>query len=268
MDDKEVFKFWKEVSPESAFSSGINECTATLFIPSYQNVRKALARIDALVPHADSVAVAFLRAEKRGLMREEPQDAPDQIMGVFYTHLVKEGVNEKHVLSLAEQSLNSLGVQEHLWEKDWPVELQIFSAQSCDGASMLLEIIKKECKKEEVKEAIIAVQNRLKLWKQNTCKVKAGSDFSKTFPLLQKHSKGLGRKKEYPGLIKELYAYLETPDEIERKALSWIDEELPAFNEILNRLAHQYRCKPSVEDINKALEKHQHIPLKDLVNVN
>src|SRR3989344_4809033 len=160
--DKEVFEFWKEVNPESAFCAGVKECVATLFIPSYHNVKKALAKIEKLECGADPVIKKFLNAEKRGLIREEPQDAPDQIMGVFYTHLVKEGVNEKHILALAEQSLNALGVQEHLWEKDWAVELQIFSAQTCDGAVMLLETIKKECKKEEVKEAIIAVQNRLK----------------------------------------------------------------------------------------------------------
>ncbi|MBS3124735.1 hypothetical protein J4211_00570 [Candidatus Woesearchaeota archaeon] len=264
--DKEVLEFWKEVNPESAFCMGVKECVAILFIPSYYNVKKALAKIEQLQRGADPAIQKFLNAEKRGLMREEPQDAPDQIMGVFYTHLVKEGVNEKHVLALAEQSLNVLGVQQHLWEESWPVELQIFSSQSCDGAVMLLEIIKKECKGEEVKEALVAVQNRLKLWKVHTCKVKlTGSDFAKTFPLLQKYSNGLGRKKEYAGIIKDLYAYMETPDEIEHKALLWIDEELPALNNILTRLAKRYKCKPTVEDINKALEKHQHVPLKELV---
>lgn len=264
--DKEIVEFWKEVSPESAFCAGVKECAATLFVPSYHNVKKALSKIESLEKGADPVIQKFLTAEKMGLMREEPQDAPDQIMGVFYTHLVKEGVNEKHLLSLAEQSLNVLGVQQHLWDEEWPVELQIFSSQSCDGAIMLLETIKKECKKGEVKDALVAVQNRLKLWKENTCKVKlTGSDFTKTFPVLQKHSKGLGRKKDYPRIIKELYAYLETPEEIESLALSWIDEELPKFNEILHRVAKRYNCKPTIEDINKALEKHQHIPLKELV---
>ena len=262
--DKEVVELWKEVNPESAFCAGVKECVATLFVPSHQNITRVLKRMDQI--KGDPVVNAFVRAEKRSLLREEPQDAPDQIMGVFYTHLVKEGVNEKHVLALAEQSLNVLGVQQQLWESSWPVELQIFSAQSCDGAILLLETIKKECKQKETRDGLVAVQNRLKLWKENTCTTKLqGNDFAAIYPVLQKKSRGLGRVKEYSHILKDAYAYSESPEEIERLAVSWIDEELPLLKKILDRVAKRYKCSSTVEEINKALEKNQHVPLKNLV---
>ncbi len=266
MIDKEVFELWKELSPSGAFGSGLKKYAGQAWIPSHKNVKKALARINKLEKTKDEVAKKFLAAMKRGLLTEEPQDPPGEVMGVFFTHLIVEGINEKHLTQLAEQCLNLLGVQEEMWEKKWPVEMQIFSAQSCDGAKMLLEVIKKKCKKQETKQAITAVQKRLDIWKKNTAKVNLKrNDFKEIYPILQKKSKGLGRKKTYRATIKDFYDYLETPEEIEKLAVSWIDEELPTFKKILQKLAKRYKCKPTVEDIDKALDKYQKVSSKKLL---
>jgi len=266
--DKEVFLLWKEVCPESAFGAGLKECAGTMWVPSHQNVKHALSRIGALKKRADPVALRFLHAFERDLVLEEPHDAPGSVMNVFYSHLVIEGIKEVHVQDLAVQCLNVLGVQEHVWEKKWPVELQIFSGQSCDGALAIIGMIKKQCKKLETKQALTALENRLKLWKEKTCHVKLKKgDFFEIYPIMQKKSKGLGRKAMYPATIKDLYDYTETPQEIETKALEWIEAESDCFAAVRALLQDRYKCEGSVEEINKALERHQKIPLKDLVKV-
>lgn len=263
--DKEVFELWKEVSPESAYGSGLKEFAGCVWVPSHHNVRKALERVAFLKKGADPVALKWLCALERGLVFEEPQHPPSGVMGVFFEHLVMEA-KERDYLSLAIQCLNVLAVQEHLWERDWPIEMRIYSAQECSGAIALLDTVKKLCKKKEAKEALTALQNRLKIWKEKTggVKLKKG-DFAEIFPLLKRKSKGLGRKEVYPRLLKDWYDYPESGEDIERLALSWIDGELPAFKDIVKKLSKKYRCEPSVESINAVLEKRQKIPLKNLV---
>ena len=268
MTDKEVFELWKELSPEAAFGSGLKKYAGHMWIPSHSNIKHALARIKKLEKKADPVAKKFLATMKRDLMIEEPQDPPGAILSVFFTHLIVEGINEKHLLSLAEQSLNFLGVQEDLWDKKWPVEFQIFSAQSCDGGKAIIETIKKQCKKKETKEALTAVQKRLDMWKNKTSHVTLKrNDFKEIYPILKKKSKGLGRKKNYRSTIKDLYDYIETPEEIEQLAESWIDREIFGFQKILRKAAKRYHCEPTVEAIDKALDKHQHVTPKKLLKI-
>src|SRR3989344_5787924 len=104
MSDKAVFEIWKRVSPVSAYIAGVKECSAVLFIPSYNNVKSALKELQE-VPSDNPVIKKFISAVIRGLLREEPEDVPNEIMNAFYAHLIKEGVNEKHAILLAEQSL-------------------------------------------------------------------------------------------------------------------------------------------------------------------
>lgn len=264
--EKEVFKLWKEISPGSAFGSGLKKYAGQIWIPSHANVKRALTRIKKLEKKADPVTRKFLATMRRDLMIEEPQDPPGALLGAFFTHLIVEGINEKHLLSLAEQSLNFLAVQEDLWNRKWPVELQIFSAQESDGAKAIIETIKKKCKKKETKDALTAVQKRIEIWKQKTAHVKLKrNDFTETYPILKKRSTGLGRKRTYRATVRDLYDYIESPEEIERLAVSWINKELPGFKKIMNKLARRYKCKPTVEEIEKALNKHQKVPERKLL---
>jgi len=267
--DKEVFAFWKEISPSSAFGSGLKKYAGQMWIPSHSNVKKALTRVKQLDKKTkDPVIKKFLAAIRRGLMQEEPQDAPGEVLGVFFTHLIIEGVKEKHILALAEQSLSRLGLQKHLWNRKWPVELQIYTAQECAGAHTLLETIKKQCKKKETKDALTAVQKRLAVWKQHitTLKLKR-NDFTEIYPILKKKSKGLGRKRTYRATIRDFYDHIETPEQIEKLAISWINEELPILKKILKRLSKQYKCKATVEAIDKAIKTRHKIPPKKLLGI-
>ncbi len=262
--EKEAIKLWKELYPTSAFNAGLKQYAGQIWIPSHSNIRNALAKIAKIEKKGDETVKKFLTTIRRDLMFEEPNKIPEAITNTFFTHLVLEGINEKHILALAEQSLNFLAVQEEIWNKNWPIEIQIYTAQECDGAKTIIEVIKKKCKK-ETKEALTALQKKIEEWNEKAQIKLKRKDFKEIYPILQKKSKGLGRKKTYPSLIKDFYDYIETPEEIEEKAVKWIEEELPEFKKIIQKLAKRYKCKPTAEEVEKALKKYQYIPPKNLI---
>ncbi|MBW2969645.1 DUF885 family protein [Candidatus Woesearchaeota archaeon] len=263
--EKEAIQIWKETYPILAYIAGLKQYAGQIWIPSHHNKKNTLARIQKIEKKADEVTKKFLKAIKRDLMFEEPHRPPGEILDIFFAHLILEGIKEKRILTLAEQSINLLAVQEETTNKKWPIEIQIFTIQQCDGAKAILETIKKKTKG-ETKQALTALQKRIEDWKNKTTKLKLKTkDYKEIYPILQKKSKGLGRKKTYNSYLKDLYDYTETPEQIEQLAVKWIEQELPEFNKIINKLARKYKCKPTAEEIDKAIKKHQAIPLKKLI---
>ena len=119
---------------------------------------------------------------RRELMMEEPHNPPGTILNTFFNHLTIEGIKQKHMLMLAEQCVNYLAVQEHILEKKWPIEQQIYTIQQTQGAKTIIETIKKKCNK-ETKEALTALQKRLDDWKQKTTQIKlVKNEFSRINP--------------------------------------------------------------------------------------
>lgn len=263
MPQKEIFEFWKELNPVDAFSFGLKEYAGKLWIPSHHNIKKALHKINKLLKKSDEGEKAFLRSTRIGLLYEEPQNPPGEILGAYFAHLISQGINNKSLLTLSENCLQLLQVQEHLWEKNWPIELQIFTAQNAIGAINILENIKKKTNKETA-QAITSVQKRVKNWKEKICKIKVkGHDYKTLIPLLRK-SKGIKREL-YKKILSEKYGYLESAEQIEQLATDWLKEEVKKFSTIQQKLAKRYKCKQTVPEIEKQIEKEFHVPPKKLV---
>lgn len=263
--EKEAIEVWKEIYPVTAYIAGLKQYAGHIWIPSHHNKKNILARIQKIEKKSDEVTKKFLNAIKRDLMFDEPHRPPGEILDIFFTHLVLEGIKEKNILALAEQSLNLLAVQEETTNKKWPIEIQIFTIQQCDGAKAILETIKKKTKS-ETRQALTALQKRLEDWKNKTTQLKLKTkDYREIYPILKKKSKGLGRKKTYSSFLKDQYNYTETPEQIEQLAVKWIEQELPEFKKITNKLAKKYKCKPTAEEVDEAIKKHQTLPLKRLI---
>ena len=67
--------------------------------------------------------------------------------------------------------------------------------------------------------------------------------FEEVEKVFQKHKFALGREKFYRAALEGGFDYSETPDELEQKAMKWIDEELPRYRDVVKRLAKHYRCE-------------------------
>jgi hypothetical protein len=267
--DREILKFWKQTSPLSAFSAGLKQYAGKMWIPSKENKKKALEKIGKLLKKAgkDRVATKFLRAERFGLLFEEPHDVPGGIMGHLYNHVLVEGFRPGHLSSLAKDGMKVLFLQKHLLKKDWPVELRIMTMLECDGCIGVIEAVKKNVKNARLHKLLDSLASGIRGWRSALAvgRLKRG-DFSEVYPLLKRKGQGFRREKVYPRALRAGYDYPETPREIEQKALGWLLEEIPKLNAIIAKLAVKLKCKPAAKEVELGIKRAFPVPRSKLVS--
>ena len=59
---------------------------------------------------------------------------------------------------------------------------------------------------------------------------------SPVFTLFKKYGKGIKRNKIYPKILKDQFDFPETAKDIEKKAMVWLDEELPKHSKTVRIL--------------------------------
>jgi len=266
--DKQILAFEKKVSPLGMFASGLKQYAGKVWLPTKENERKALAEVDRLLKKAknDIVAKKYLRAVRRGLLFEELHDYPSTVMNYFYEHFLIEGFVQKHINSIADGCLKILDIKKHLLKKDWPAEIKLLTVLACDGCIGVLATARQNINGPRVREKLDLIATKIKEWRAAAAvgRIRKG-DFSEVFPLLKKHGKGFRREKFYPRLLKDFYDYPETAKDIEAKALSWLDAELPKFKAIVAKLASKLDCKPIPDAVEKVMDKKFAVPRKRLV---
>jgi len=260
--EEEIFELWKELKPSSAFASGLDDCAGKLFVPTEGNVKRMLGKITKLKTHAENtVQQKFLQCLKTELSFQEPYMALENTLWTFYGHLVKEGIKVEHLLSLTSHAKKVLEVsKERLTKKEWPVEIRAITCYAGNSLLGILETIRNETKNEQLREELQhlkgAVDDYLKGFHVEG--VKEGT-FEEVFPILEREGGDIGRREIYPKLLRDLYDYSETANEIERKALRWLREELPRLMEITGKLARIYGIEPKVESVADEMTRRRNV---------
>ncbi|HLQ03661.1 MAG TPA: hypothetical protein VK114_02585, partial [Nitrososphaerales archaeon] len=77
----------------------------------------------------------------------------------------------------------------------------------------------------------------------------------------------LGRKDFYGVALGKGLDYDETPEELEKKAILWIDEELPSFRSVVEKLAKLYGCKADTEEVEKGMNGRLNLKPGELLKV-
>jgi len=266
--DRAILKDAKKTSPLGMFASGLKQYAGKVWLPTKENERKALHEIDKLLKKArkDPVATKFLRCERRGLLFEELHDTPGAVMNYFYTHFLIEGFNQVHLNKLADGCLKILDIKKHLLKKDWPVEIRMFTVLECDGCIGVLQTAKQNVKGPRVQQKIGTLIEKVKEWRAaaSVGTIKRG-DFSEVFPILKKHGTGFRREKIYPRALKDFYDYRESPQEIEKLALGWLEAEQPKFRAIVAKLASKLSVQSTPDAVEKAMHKALAVPRQKLV---
>ena len=260
--EEEIFEVWKKLNPSGAFTAGLDDCAGKLFVPTDENVKRVLEKIAKLKVNAkDKVQQKFLQCLETELCFEEPYMILENALWVFYGHLVKEGINVEHLLSLTSYANKALRVsKERLTKRKWPIEIQVITCYGGNSLLGILETIRNETKNEQLQEEIDnlkeTVNDYIKAFHVEG--VKEGS-FEEVFPILERKGGNIGRKEIYPKLLRDLYDYPETADEIESKALRWLREELPRLMEITGKLARMYGVEAKVESIVDEITKRRNV---------
>lgn len=267
--EKQILRLSKKIGPLGMFASGLKQYAGKVWLPTKENERKALAEVERLLKKAknDPVVTKYLRAERRGLLTEELHDIPGTVMNYLYNHFLIEGFNQKHINQLADGCLKILDIKQNLLKKDWPVEIKVLTVLACDGCVGVIQTAKQNITGPRVQQKLDLLIAKVKEWRAavQVGTIKKG-DFSEVFPILKRHGTGFRREKQYPRILKDCYDYRETPQEIEKLALGWLETELPKFRAIVAKLASKLGVKPVPGNVEDAMQKKFSVPRQKLVH--
>jgi hypothetical protein len=268
--DAQILDFMKEVNPSGAYLMGFNERAGKLFIASQENVDAALVRVRELRAKAKTELQAkFLDSVETALLFDEPQPVLDDIVGTIFVHLVKEGVNDVHMLSLLDFAMRDVeACMVRYGRREIPVAVKALTLYRLDGALEILDTVKGETKSPDVRAACDALKVKI-------------SDYVKLFELpgwgkgefpnveriFKEKGFDLARQKFYPSVLKKAYDYTETPEQLEKNAIGWIDDELPRFKKVTESLAKQFGCKPTPEEVEAKINARNNLDPKKLLGV-
>jgi len=259
-----LFLHWyKEFDPASAYVDGMDECAGKFLVPSRQNLEEAKDKLKTIAEKAtDQVQKDLFRSYLTSLEFNEPYMIPSRATNTFFAHLVREGIVPEHLQSLAIQVGEALDAySKFLRGQKWSIEIRILTCQTTHQLLGILETILAQTKHETVKEALAAltiqVSNFRKLYQVEG--IKQG-DFDEIYPLIKKHREKVKHKNVYPKLLANLWGYPETYKEIEEKANRWLRKEMPLLRRVTRSLARLYHVEPTVEAIEKELNKRKGIP--------
>ena len=268
--DDEIVQLWKELSPSSAYTCGFEYYAGKLFIPSEENIAKALERVRALRSRANNELQAkLLDSMEVSLSFDEPQPVLDDIVGAIFNHLTKEGVNEKHLSSLVSDSIRSVdATQKRFSKKEVPTAVKALTLYRLDGVIEVLDAISGKVKGKELKKNCDRLKEKAKRFVSLFELPGFGKGtFEEVEGVFKKTKFALGREKFYRVALENGFDYTETPDELERKGLSWLEDELPRYRAVIKRLAKEYRCAATPEAVEKHLVDRQRLKPKQLLRV-
>ncbi len=260
--EERIFEVWKELKPSGAFTAGLDNYAGKLFVPTKENVKRTLETITELKTQAKSRGQQkLLQCMETELCFEEPYMVLENVLWTFYRHLVKEGINVGHMRSLASCAKKTLQVsKKRLTQREWPIEIRIIISYGGNGLLGILKTIRNETKNPQLQEAIDDLRETADDYIKafHVEGVKEGS-FEEVFPILERSGGNIEREEIYPKLLKDLYDYPETPDEIESKASRWLREEMPRLTEITAKLAGTYGVEAKVESVADEMAKRRSV---------
>ncbi len=268
--DDEIVQLWKELNPSGAFALGFEEYAGKLFIPSEENIRNALERVRALRRRSENdIQARILDSMEVTLSFDEPQPILDDIVGSIFNHLTKEGVNEKHLSTLVSSSIKAIDVtQKKFSKKTVPSAVKALTLYRLDGVIEILDAISGQIKGKELKKDCERLKARAKSFVSLFALPGFGKGtFEEVERVFKKTKFELGRERFYRVALENGMDYSETPDELEKKALAWLAEELPRYRSVTKRLAKQYHCEPTPEAVEKHLVDRARLKPKDLLRV-
>ena len=268
--NSQIMDFVKEVNPSGAYLMGFNEYAGKLFIASEKNTKAALRKVRALRGRAKTeLQKKLLDSMETAILFDEPQPVLDDIIGTIFAHLVKEGINDAHMLSLLDYAMKDVDAcQKRYSKRKITAAVKALTLYRLDGALEILDTVKGETKNSEVKASCDALKAKISDYvKLFELQGWGRGEFPNVERIFRTHGFDLGRQKFYPRVLKKGYDYGESPEQLEKNAIGWIDDELPKFRKVTERLAMQFGCKPTAEEVEAKINSRMKLDPKKLVKV-
>ena len=256
--DREIFTFVCEIKPQWMYGAGLEEYGDRIWVPSFENVERALFRIKELKARCsrkDVVQRKFLESVQTTLELDEPGPDVGCIVDYCVTHLVKEGFNLDRFKELFEQMYNVVDVSLRKREgRQYTNPVKMLTQYQIIGVNEMINLIDSQSTDAVMKEKVSRLRNKVGEYARRFA-VEGFTDgeFLEVMRLMKEKGSALGREKFYPKALKYGFDYKESPGELERKALRWIDQELPAFKRVVTSLSKINGCENNPEALTKAL---------------
>jgi hypothetical protein len=268
--DCQIMDLVKEISPSAAYLMGFNEFAGRLFIASEANVKEALQKVRGLRSSAETeLQRKVLDSIEVSLLFDEPQPVLDDIVGTIFAHLAKEGINDAHMLSLLDFAMKDVDACRKRYSgKSIPVAVKALTLYRLDGALEILDTIKGESKSPEVKAACDAVKTKISEYVKLFELAGWGQgEFPNVESIFREHGFDLARKGFYPLALKKAFDYEESAEDLEKNAILWIEEEMPKFKAVTDKLAKRFGCKPVPEEVEAKIIARNSLDQKKLLKV-
>ena len=233
--DAQILDFVKDVNPSAAYLMGFNDYAGKLFVASQKNVDSALRKVRALRSKARTeLQRKLLDSMETQLLFDEPQPVLDDLVGTIFAHLVKEGVNDAHMLSLLDFAMRDVDACKKRYAKrDIPVAVKALTLYRLEGVLDILDTVRGQTKSSQVKEACEALKGKVTEYvKLFELEGWGKGEFPNAERVFREKGADLGRQRFYLTALKKGFDYAETPEQLEKSAISWIDEELPRFRKV------------------------------------
>lgn len=254
--ERKILELYQEISPQTLYRSGFEDLSDKVFIPSKENIDRALERISELEEECGDdergqLSKKLLLSLGAVLSFDEPHPDLGLVSDVFSTHLIKEGVVLETYKKLTDKLIAALNASlEKLEGKDFPTAIKVLTQYQVIGASEILDIIEYGTKDKELLAKIQELRERVvEFSKRFSVEGFGDGEFEEVIEILRKNGADLERSSFYPKALSEAFDYVETPDELEQKALSWIEEDLPKLKAATQVLSKQFRCAKTVEAV-------------------
>jgi hypothetical protein len=249
---------------------GLDDYAGKLFIPTPENEKRISEKIEILLSKTqDPVEKKFLISLRASLKyHEAPHDISD-IVWTMFGHMIKGGINVQHISSLIDYGHLKLKNSKASYDlENLPLITRIILTNKSNGLLGFLKIISNETDDEDLKRKIDGLIQDVKDY-HKIIKVEGieKGDFSEVFPIISSaQSTDMGRESYYPQLITDLYDYYESPQEIEEKALAWIEHELPKLKECAKELSAHYGIEEDIDLIDSEIAKRSNIRKAELLD--
>ena len=257
--ERGILDLWKRVRPDDAFAYGIEECAGHVFVPTEANVRRAVRRIDSLTARTrDPTARKFLRAMRKKLLLPEPAAVPEGLVGAYFTHMVKEGVDPAHARDLAIDGKKALDADLRRWRsKRWPPGMRALVVLACQGLGEVLDIVAREARGTAAENAVDDLRASLAAYRSffDLRGFRPEGTFDEIFDALRRTGAELGRSRGYARALRDLWDYRESPREVEAAGLRMLRRELPRFRRVVEDLAAELGCASTAEAVGDALHR-------------
>jgi hypothetical protein len=149
-----------------------------------------------------------------------------------------------------------------------PAAVKALTLYRLDGALEILDTVKGETKNQQVKAACDAVKAKVTEYvKLFELEGWGKGEFSNVEKIFKKHGFDLGRQEFFSQALEKGLDYTEEPDQLVKNATGWIEEELPRFKRVTEKLAKQFGCKPTPEEVEAKINSRMKLDPKKLLGV-